>query len=127
MIINIISFLLSYVFNLFYIFNAFVPLLWIPYVLYKIFKKELKTSAINLCIIPPIFWFVLLFILTFIAGLFKPVHHFVNVIFLSKPGYYGAIIAFVSVIFNILSPAARKEFSEHLELYKFNCNNVKGL
>ena len=42
---------ISYSIGIFYLFNGIVPLLWIPYVTYKILKKDFKSSAILHCLI----------------------------------------------------------------------------
>ena len=112
-----IFFVISFVLQLFYLFNGIVPLFWLPYVIFKICKKEYKPSAVLMCIVAPLIWNIALMILGFIlvlVGLYKYILFF----FKHPSTLLGSIVATVSVLFNVLSTQARTEFKNNLERFK---------
>ena len=105
-----IVFGISYSINVFYLFNGLVSLLWLPYVSYKILKKDLNPRAIWNCIIAPIVWNILFMILGFISVKFAPIGKIINIFFLSIAGILGGIFALIQVFINMFSAQAREEF-----------------
>lgn len=112
-----IFFVISFVAEVFYLFNGVVPLFWLPYVIYKICKREYKASAILMCIVAPIVWYIALMILGFVLakiGLYKYLLFFFN-----HPGaFFGSIVAIICVLFNAFSNQARSEFKNNLEKFR---------
>lgn len=113
----IICFLISYTINVFYLFNAIVPLFWIPYVLFKICKGEYKLNALLMCITAPIMWNVVLIILGFLLAVFG-LYKYMQAFMFSPGAMWGGIMAIISTLLNMFSSKARGEFIEKLELFK---------
>ena len=115
-IIFCIFFIISYILNVFYLFNGILPLFWLPYVIFKICKKEYKPIAIMLCITAPIIWNVSLVLLGFVLSLIG-LYKYINAFFNSMGAMFGSLFAIVSVILNIFSRQARQEFKNRLKAY----------
>lgn len=109
-IVFCIIFGISYSIGIFYLFNGIVPLLWIPYVTYKILKKDFKSSAILHCLIAPIVWNILFIVLFALAYKFAFLGKLVNILFFSLAGIVGGILALFHTVANLFSEQAREEF-----------------
>lgn len=116
-IFSVFCFFISYVINIFYLFNGIVPLFFIPYVLYKVIKRVYKPKALLMCIVAPISWYVILFVLGYIIGMTGNAKYF-YFFFNNSGAFWGFIIAAITVIINILGKAARDEFIERLEPFR---------
>ena len=121
-ILNIVSYIwniivfgivwgISYFISVFYLFNGVVPLLWIPYVAFKILKKEFKPIAILNCIIAPVIWNILLVVLLALAYKIT----FLAKLLFSDAGIIGAVFALIQTFFKIFSYQAREEFISGLK------------
>lgn len=116
--LSIVCFFISYSLNLFFLFNAFVPLFWVPYVLVKIINRKLKIYALLICIIPLIAWVLAIFIVGVILVLLGGK----NIITYYQHSFgtiLGFIIALLQVIYSATTKQAREEFKEGLN--KFKC------
>ena len=109
-IVFCIIFGISYSIGIFYLFNGIVPLLWIPYVAYKILKKEFKPNAILHCLIAPIVWNILFIVLFALAYKFAFLGKLVNILFFSLAGIVGGVLALFHTVANLFSKQAREEF-----------------
>lgn len=101
---------ISYSIGIFYLFNGIVPLLWIPYVTYKILKKDFKANVILHCFIAPVVWNILLIILFILAYKFAFLGKLVNILFFSLAGIIGEVLALFHTVTNLFSEQAREEF-----------------
>lgn len=109
-IVFCIIFGISYSIGIFYLFNGLVPLLWIPYVAYKILKKDFKPNAILHCLIAPIVWNILFIVLFALAYQFAFLGKLINLLFFSLAGIIGGILALFHTVANLFSEQAREEF-----------------
>lgn len=110
-------FCISYGLNVFYLFNGIVPLLWIPYVLFKIVTGVYKPTALIMCLVAPVVWNLFFFFVGYISvklGIYKYIAYFFN----SSGAVFGGIMALISVALNVLSIQARTEFLTDLERFR---------
>lgn len=121
-LINIFLFCILFPLYVFYYLNALGPLLWLPYVIIKILKGDLKFSAIFCCLIAPISWHIVLFIIAIIMCAISI--NFVYKLLEFINTHWGFFIANIFAIFNVLlkicSIEAQKEFKELLINFKTN-------
>lgn len=97
---------------IFFFFNAYVPLLWLPYVLFKILTGRYKYSAIILCIFAPFVWNFILGIVITVLFCFEFAR---NILYAISPAIIVAAAgAGITTIINILSSSAISEFKEQL-------------
>lgn len=115
----LINIFLSYILfpiYVFYYLNALGPLFWLPYVIIKILKGDLKFSAIFCCLIAPISWHITLFIIGIImcAISINFVHKLLEFINTHWGFFIANIFAIFNVLFKIYSPTAKEEFKNLL-------------
>lgn len=115
--LSIICFFVSYSLNLFFLFNAVVPLFWLPYVLVKIINRKLKIYALLSCIIPLIIWILAIFIVGVILVLLggKNIITYYQYSFGTTIGF---VIALLQVMYSSTTKKAREEFKEGLNKFK---------
>ncbi len=120
----LLSWFITYTVITFVFFNILGPLLYLPYVLYKICKKELMPSAILACCVAPIVWSIVFVFFFFLLGLLISQLTFNSDIASTMlgcvfaGGAIGTACAFCAFITNIFSKQAREEFITKLNLYK---------
>lgn len=115
LILSVVYLFLGFFIGVFVYSNMVLPLLWLPYVIIKIIKKDLRVSAIMFCIIPPIIWCLLLLIIGIIdTFLFK---NFIMNVVSTNTFATGNILALIITILNAYSKTARIEFKENLNNY----------
>lgn len=115
-----IACVISYILNIFYLFNGVVPLFWLPYVIFKILRGDLRVAAILACIVAPIVWLFVFGFVGFLSIKLLWLGKIVNFICFSNGGIFGGILALISVIFNVLSKQARDEFYRGMLQYEKN-------
>ena len=108
----------------FVFFNIIGPLLYLPYVLYRICKKELLPKTVFVCLVAPVAWgvgFVAIFLLTGFIISRLPFDSGIASMILGCAllgGALGTGFSFCSFAANIFSKQARNEFESKLSNYK---------
>lgn len=116
---ELFTFFISLNITVYYLFNAVVPLFYIPFVLYKIIKKEYRKEAILLCLIAPILWTTIWIVIVFVLQLFG-LSEVLHWLFWSRGAAFGAALGIINVLLNMFSAQARQEFIMKLNRMRVN-------
>jgi len=119
-LLSLILFPLGFIINIFLFYSLCAPLLWLPYVLFKIAVGALKPRAILTCVISPLIWSVALFIAGFLDNVF---FNFAVYKFISTSAFtMGGLLALAVGLLTVFGRKASTEF--RINLYSIDAKNL---
>lgn len=112
-VIAYILFFVTDIVMVFYFYNGVAPLFWLPFVCFKILKKEYKFKTLLPCLFAPLIWNIFAILLGFI--IIKIIFLFENWFMFLGAIIIGTIFAFIKTLMSVFSQQARDEFLMTLE------------